>query len=36
MDELLFRVAAYCGAPAGEAAKRAVKAARAEREAAGP
>ena len=27
MDELLFRVAAYCGAPAGVAAKRAVQAA---------
>ena len=36
LDELLFQVAAYCGAPAGVAAKRAVQAARAEREAAGP
>jgi 4-carboxymuconolactone decarboxylase len=36
LDELLFQVAAYCGAPAGVAAKRAVQAVRAEREAAGP
>ena len=32
LDELLFQVAAYCGAPAGIAAKRAVQAVRAERE----
>jgi 4-carboxymuconolactone decarboxylase len=31
LDELLFQVAAYCGAPAGVAAKRAVQALRAER-----
>jgi 4-carboxymuconolactone decarboxylase len=30
LDELLFQVAAYCGAPAGLSAKRAVLAARAE------
>lgn len=29
LDELLFQVAAYCGAPAGIAAKRAVQAVRA-------
>jgi 4-carboxymuconolactone decarboxylase len=33
LDELLFQVAAYCGAPAGIAAKRALQAARAERDA---
>jgi 4-carboxymuconolactone decarboxylase len=33
IDELLFQVAAYCGAPAGIAARRAVRAVRAEREA---
>jgi 4-carboxymuconolactone decarboxylase len=31
IDELIFQVAAYCGAPAGVAARRAVKAVRAER-----
>lgn len=31
IDELLFQVAAYCGAPAGIAARRAIKAVRAER-----
>jgi 4-carboxymuconolactone decarboxylase len=30
LDELLFQVAAYCGAPAGNAAKRALLAVRAE------
>lgn len=33
IDELLFQVAAYCGVPAGVAARRAIKAVRAEREA---
>ena len=33
VDELLFQVAAYCGAPAGVAARRAVRALRAERDA---
>lgn len=32
IDELLFQIAAYCGAPAGVAAKRAVGAARAARD----
>jgi 4-carboxymuconolactone decarboxylase len=32
IDELVFQIAAYCGAPAGIAARRAVKAVRAERE----
>lgn len=32
LDELVFQVAAYCGAPAGISARRAVKAVRAERE----
>jgi len=31
VDELLFQIAAYCGAPAGSAARRSVKAVRAER-----
>jgi 4-carboxymuconolactone decarboxylase len=31
VDELLFQIAAYCGAPAGVAARRAVQAVRAER-----
>ena len=31
VDELLFQIAAYCGAPAGVAAKRGVQAARAAR-----
>ena len=31
VDELLFQIAAYCGAPAGVAARRAVRAVRAER-----
>jgi 4-carboxymuconolactone decarboxylase len=31
IDELLFQIAAYCGAPAGVAARRAVLAVRAER-----
>ena len=35
LDELLFQIAAYCGAPAGLAAKRALLAVRAEREAGG-
>ncbi len=30
LDELLFQIAAYCGAPAGNAAKRALLAVRAE------
>jgi 4-carboxymuconolactone decarboxylase len=30
LDELLFQIAAYCGAPAGVAAKRAVQAVRAD------
>jgi 4-carboxymuconolactone decarboxylase len=33
LDELLFQVAAYCGGPAGIAAKRAVQAVRAEEQA---
>jgi 4-carboxymuconolactone decarboxylase len=33
IDELLFQIAAYCGAPAGVAARRNVMAVRAEREA---
>ena len=33
LDELLFQVAAYCGAPAGISAKRALQAVRAERDA---
>jgi 4-carboxymuconolactone decarboxylase len=32
VDELLFQIAAYCGAPAGVAARRAVLAVRAERD----
>jgi 4-carboxymuconolactone decarboxylase len=32
IDELLFQIAAYCGAPAGIAARRAVRQVRAERE----
>ena len=32
LDELLFQVAAYCGAPAGNAAKRALLEVRAERD----
>src|SRR3954454_10390210 len=32
LDELLFQIAAYCGAPAGIAARRVLKAVRAERE----
>lgn len=32
IDELLFQVAAYCGAPAGIAARRTIKQLRAERE----
>jgi len=32
IDELLFQIAAYCGAPAGISARRQVKAVRAERE----
>ncbi|MET0150488.1 MAG: carboxymuconolactone decarboxylase family protein [Acidimicrobiales bacterium] len=32
LDELLFQIAAYCGAPAGLSAKRALLAVRAERE----
>jgi len=32
LDELLFQIAAYCGAPAGVAAKRALQAVRSERE----
>jgi 4-carboxymuconolactone decarboxylase len=31
IDELLFQIAAYCGVPAGSAARRVVRAARAER-----
>jgi len=33
IDEVLFQIAAYCGVPAGVAAKRAVLAVRAQREA---
>lgn len=36
LDELLFQIAAYCGAPAGVAAKRALLAVRAERDAGEP
>ncbi len=32
LDELLFQIAAYCGAPAGNAAKRALLAVRAEQQ----
>jgi 4-carboxymuconolactone decarboxylase len=32
LDELLFQIAAYCGAPAGVAARRELQAVRAERE----
>jgi 4-carboxymuconolactone decarboxylase len=32
IDELLFQISAYCGVPAGVAARRGVKAVRAERE----
>ena len=32
LDELLFQIAAYCGAPAGVAARRGIQAARAARE----
>jgi 4-carboxymuconolactone decarboxylase len=32
LDELLFQIAAYCGAPAGNAAKRALQAVRAEQQ----
>ncbi|MFK4105247.1 carboxymuconolactone decarboxylase family protein [Streptomyces sp. NPDC019531] len=32
VDELLFQIAAYCGAPAGSAARRSVKAVRVQRE----
>jgi 4-carboxymuconolactone decarboxylase len=32
IDELLFQIAAYCGAPAGNAARRVIKAMRAEGE----
>jgi 4-carboxymuconolactone decarboxylase len=32
VDELLFQIAAYCGAPAGVAARRGIQAARAARE----
>jgi 4-carboxymuconolactone decarboxylase len=32
VDELVFQIAAYCGAPAGSAARRSVKAVRAERD----
>ena len=35
LDELLFQIAAYCGAPAGVAAKRALQAVRADQEAEG-
>ena len=31
VDELLFQIAAYCGAPAGVAARRAIQAVRAAR-----
>jgi 4-carboxymuconolactone decarboxylase len=31
IDELLFQIAAYCGAPAGVAARRSIQAVRAER-----
>ena len=36
LDELLFQIAVYCGAPAAVAARRALQAVRAEREAARP
>jgi 4-carboxymuconolactone decarboxylase len=32
VDELLFQIAAYCGAPAGVAARRTIRAVRAERQ----
>ena len=32
LDELLFQIAAYCGAPAGSAARRSLQAVRAERQ----
>lgn len=32
LDELLFQIAAYCGAPAGNAAKRALQSLRAEQD----
>ncbi len=32
LDELLFQIAAYCGAPAGNAARRALQAVRAQRQ----
>jgi len=32
MDELLFQIAAYCGAPAGNAARRGLRAVRAARD----
>jgi 4-carboxymuconolactone decarboxylase len=35
LDELLFQIAAYCGAPAGNAAKRALLAVRAEQQGSG-
>jgi 4-carboxymuconolactone decarboxylase len=35
VDELLFQIAAYCGAPAGVAARRALRAVRAARKAGG-
>jgi len=35
LDELLFQIAAYCGAPAGVAARRALQAVRARRDADG-
>jgi 4-carboxymuconolactone decarboxylase len=35
LDELLFQIAAYCGVPAGIAARRSLKAVRAERQANG-
>ena len=31
LDELLFQIAAYCGAPAGVSARRSLRKARAER-----
>jgi 4-carboxymuconolactone decarboxylase len=36
LDELLFQISAYCGVPAGVAARRALQAVRAEREAGAP
>jgi 4-carboxymuconolactone decarboxylase len=35
LDELQFQIAAYCGAPAGVAARRAIRAVRVEREGSG-